>query len=56
MKFNFENLDQKTRDLMISEIKIDIDNNQLYISKRFNENGNRLYVDILLDSVRNGLS
>ena len=54
MKFNFENLDQKTRDLMISEIKIDIDNNQLYISKRFNENGNRLYVDILLDSVRNG--
>ena len=45
MKFNFENLDQKTRDLMISEIKIDIDNNQHYISKRFNEKGNRLYVD-----------
>ena len=54
MKFNFENLDPQTRELMTSEIKFDIDNEQLYLSKRFNENGIRLYSKLLFDSVSHG--
>ena len=54
MKFNFENLDQQTRELMNSEIKTDIDNDQLYKSKRFNENGSNMYISFLIDSVNNG--
>lgn len=54
MKFNFENLDEQTRDLMALEIKTDIDSNQLYFSKRFNENGHQLYAELLFDIVSNG--
>lgn len=54
MKFNFENLDDQTRELMISEIKSDISNKQLYFSKRFNENGHELYPQLLLEAVSSG--
>lgn len=54
MKFNFENLDNETRELMTSEIKSDISKEQLYFSKRFNENGHKLYPQLLLDSVESG--
>ncbi len=54
MKFNFENLDQQTRELMTSEIKSDINNERLYQSKRFNENGHKLYAELLFDNVSNG--
>lgn len=54
MKFSFENLDQQTRELMTSEIQSDIDNERLYLSKRFNENGHRLYAELLFDTVSNG--
>ena len=54
MKFNFENLDKQTRELMISEIKSDIDKGKLYFSKRFNENGQKLYPRLLLESVSTG--
>ena len=54
MKFNFENLDEETRELMASEIKTDIDNERLYFSKRFNENGLRMYAELLLDAVSRG--
>jgi len=54
MKFNFENLDNETRELMTSEIKSDISKGQLYFSKRFNENGQKLYPQLLLDAVKSG--
>ena len=54
MKFYFENLDNETRELMISEINSDISKGQLYFSKRFNENGYRLYPKLLLDAVESG--
>lgn len=54
MKFNFENLDNETRELMISEIKSDISTGQLYFSKRFNETGHKLYPQLLLEAVESG--
>ena len=54
MKFNFENLDNETRTLMTSEIKSDLSKGQLYFSKRFNENGHKLYPQLLLDAVNSG--
>lgn len=54
MKFNFENLDEQTRELMASEIKSDIERDRLYFSKRFNGNGHRIYVELLLDAVNGG--
>ncbi len=54
MKFNFTNLDEQTRKLMLDEINLDINNNQLYFSKRFNATGIQLYADILQKSVTSG--
>ncbi|KFF01106.1 hypothetical protein IX39_10950 [Chryseobacterium formosense] len=54
MNFTFENLDEETRALMISEINYDIDNQKLYLSKRFNDNGNKLYTKLLLDAAEFG--
>ncbi len=47
MKFDFKNLDQETRKLMLDEVNRDIANKQLYLSKRFNEAGEKLYPQIL---------
>lgn len=54
MKFNFENLDSTTRELMNSEIKSDISKELLYYSKRFNENGHKLYPQLLFEAVESG--
>lgn len=54
MKFKFDNLDEKTRELMTSEIKSDIEKGLLYFSKRFNENGHKLYPRLLLEAANNG--
>ncbi|MCD1117891.1 hypothetical protein [Chryseobacterium turcicum] len=54
MKFNFENLDQTIRQLMINEMDFDIQNNKLYLSKRFNDNGQEKYEDLLKQSLESG--
>jgi hypothetical protein len=54
MSFHFENLDERTRELMLSEIASDISSNVLYMSKRFNEEGKKLYPAILQDAVAKG--
>lgn len=54
MKFNFENLDSDTRELMTKEINSDISNKVLYSSKRFNDNGIKLYPQLLLEAVNTG--
>ncbi len=54
MKFNFVNFDDQTRKLMLDEVDYDINNHQLYFSKRFNDNGIRYYPDLLKKSITNG--
>ena len=54
MKFNFENLDDFTRKLMQDEINYDIEREQLYLSKRFNDVGQNIYKDLLYEAVENG--
>ena len=54
MNFKFENLDERTRELMISEIHSDIEKGSLYFSKRFNEIGIKLYSELLIASAKNG--
>lgn len=52
--FNFENLDQKTRQYMLIEVEEAIKNSQLNYSKRFNGQGIERYPQLLLEAVRNG--
>ncbi|MCG5266260.1 hypothetical protein KWF73_00365 [Acinetobacter pittii] len=54
MAFNFENLNNDTREKMLSEIQHDISYNQLYLSKRFNAKGNLHYQEILIKHVKAG--
>jgi hypothetical protein len=52
-KFNFVNLDQNVRSLMLAEIDDDIQADRLYISERLNESGKKLYRSFLIDAVTN---
>lgn len=54
MAFNFENLDQNTRDYMLQEIEHDISSGNLYTSKRFSENGINKYPSLLKQATQNG--
>src|SRR5688572_20416490 len=54
MAFNFHDLTVDVRELMIDEVKLDINKNSLYPSKRFNETGCRKYPDLLSNHVKNG--
>lgn len=53
-KFNFINLDSKTRTLMLSEIQSDIDQQRLFLSERLNETGQNTYEAYLVKSVSEG--
>lgn len=53
-KFNFLNLDEETRQLMHSEIKLDSEQQNLYISERLNDIGHRNYESYLIKSVLSG--
>lgn len=54
MAFNFKNLDQKTRELMLEEIALDINQGTLYYSKRFNAHGIDVYAELLKSSAIDG--
>ncbi len=54
MKFNFEHLNEETRLLMISEITSDVQKDMLYLSKRFNDTGNELYLKLLINACEYG--
>ena len=54
MKFDFKNLDEETRKLMLNEVNRDIANKQLYLSKRFNGTGEKLYPQILSKAFTSG--
>jgi hypothetical protein len=54
MAFNFENLDQATREFMLSEIDHDNASGNLYTSKRFTQAGRDKYLPLLKQAVQNG--
>lgn len=52
MPFEFRNLDETTRERMLQEIRDAIDEERLYFSKRFNENGREAYPGLLLEAAQ----
>lgn len=54
MSFNFENLDSRTRELMLEELSNDIKNGTLYISPRLNEKGKKIYPELLRKAIISG--
>lgn len=54
MKFDFKNLEEQTRKLMLDEVNRDMTNNQLYLSKRFNGTGEKMYPQLLTKAVTFG--
>lgn len=53
-KFNFTNLDTRTRELMCSEIQSDIEEGKLYKSESLNTRGSQMYEEFLLRAVYDG--
>jgi hypothetical protein len=54
MALYFENLDDRTRQLMLDEVEYDIAHNQLHISPFLSGQGQRDYVNLLREAVRSG--
>lgn len=54
MSFRFENLDARTRELMLEEVEHDVQQSCLYMSKRFSPIGQLAYLPALRDAVRSG--
>lgn len=52
MRFNFQNLNQNTRDEMMVEISNDITNNKLYLSNRLSPTGQGDYSQLLIMTVQ----
>ncbi|MGE5404097.1 MAG: hypothetical protein ACM3PP_04075 [Candidatus Saccharibacteria bacterium] len=56
MALDLQNLDTKTRRLMLEELQLDIDNRDVYISSRLNEKGAAMFTDLLKKSIDMGSS
>jgi hypothetical protein len=54
MSFNFENLDELTRQYMLDELSHDIRSGTVYISPRLNDMGKTHYIRVLEKSIREG--
>jgi hypothetical protein len=54
MALYFENLDDRTRQLMLAEMEYDIANHQLHISPFLSGQGQRDYENLLRDALRSG--
>jgi hypothetical protein len=54
MALYFENLDERTRGLMLDEMEYDLTNNQLHISPFLSGQGQRDYAHLLRDAIQNG--
>lgn len=52
--FNFQDLDERTRTLMLKEVELDESNTTLYISKRLNSYGKIAYSELLKEAVTTG--
>jgi len=54
MALKFENLDDRTRQLMLAEMEYDIANHQLHISPFLSGQGQRDYENLLREALKNG--
>jgi hypothetical protein len=54
MALYFENLDERTRGLMLDEMEHDLTNNQLHISPFLSGQGQRDYAHLLREAIQNG--
>jgi len=54
MALYFENLDERTRQLMLEEVEYDVAHNQLHISPFLSGQGQRDYVNLLREAVQSG--
>ena len=54
MALILKNLNERTREAMLSEVEVDIKNGALYISERLNMHGRELYPVLLIESMKNG--
>jgi hypothetical protein len=54
MALYFENLDDRTRQLMLEEVEYDVANNQLHISPFLSGQGQRDYTNLLRESIQTG--
>ena len=54
MALYLENLDERTRQLMLEEMQYDIDNHQLHISPFLSGQGQRDYENLLRDALQSG--
>ena len=54
MALYFENLDERTRQLMLEEVEYDMAHNQLHISPFLSGQGQRDYVHLLREAVQSG--
>ena len=54
MPFNFVNLVQRTRDLMIEEVDYDVSRHSLYLSPRLNVQGSQQYENQLRTAIQTG--
>ena len=54
MALYFENLDERTRQLMLDEMEYDIEHHQLHISPFLSGQGQRDYENLLRDALQNG--
>jgi hypothetical protein len=54
MALYFENLDDRTRQLMLDEMEYDIANNQLHISPFLSGQGQRDYANLLREAIQGG--
>jgi hypothetical protein len=53
MTLHYKNLDEKTRAFMAQEVELDISQSNLYLSKRFNDNGISIFPSLLREAVQN---
>src|SRR5918994_776239 len=54
MALYFENLDDRTRQLMLAEMEYDVANNQLHISPFLSGQGQRDYANLLREAIESG--
>ena len=51
MALHYENLDERTRSFMLSEVESDLSHENLYMSPRLNELGEQNYVSLLKETI-----
>ena len=52
MKIHYENLDEKTREFMLRELEMDVEQGKAYISQRLNSLGQSKWVNLLKEAIK----